>query len=202
MKELSFKNWHEFRSYIDEDRQALPVYWRGQRDPSWPLASSFERMILRLHGGWKEGASKIFPYDGRYLHDDKPKWEKGFYQTMRDGYFEVFKRAASGLRAGGSKELTGDQWWALCRHHGLVTPLLDWTEKPYIAAFFPLVELYAEMMQKGGGLVFEGQEVAVYRLFHNEQIERDGLRVVRPLVDELGRMQAQRGVFTWLNSER
>ena len=42
---------------------------------------------------------------------------------------------------------------------------------------------------------------AVYRLFHNEDLEGDGLRVVRPSVDELGRMHGQRGLFTWLKSE-
>lgn len=202
MKRLSFKRWNEFRSYIDQDRQILPVYWRGQRDPSWPLASPFERIILQLNGGWKEGASKIYPYDGRYVRDGKPQWAEGFYQAMRDRYLAAFERAASGLRGGNPAQLSTNQWWALGRHYGLVTPLLDWTEKPYIAAFFPLVELYTQMQQKGGGIVFEGHEVAVYRLFHNEQLEGDGLKVVRPLVDELGRLQGQRGIFTWLDSER
>ncbi len=202
MKCLSFKRWNDFRSYIDKDRKIVPVYWRGQRNPSWPLASPFERIILQLSGGWKEGASKIYPYDGRFLRDGKLIWTEGFYQGTRDLYLKTFKRAASGLRGRNPAQLNADQWWALGRHYGLVTPLLDWTEKPYIAAFFALVELYTEMKQKNRGLVFEGREVAVYRLFHNEQLEGDGLRVVQPLVDELGRMQGQRGLFTWIDSER
>lgn len=201
MRRISFKRWNEFRSYIGEDRQVLPVYWRGQRDPSWALASPFERSILRLNGGWKEGASETYPYDGRYVRGGKSWWADGFYQSMRDRHLDAFKQAASGKRGSSPAQLSTDQWWALGRHYGLVTPLLDWTEKPYIAAFFALVEFHAEMTKKGGGMVFEGREVAIYRLFHNEQLEGDGLRVARPLVDELGRLQGQRGVFTWLDSE-
>ena len=202
VEEIQFTRWNEFRSYIDEDRQILPVYWRGQKDPSWVLASRFERLILDFCGGWKKGASKVYPYDGRYLLDGKPVWEEGLYRSMRDRYLEVFKRAASGLRGANPANLDTDQWWALGRHYGLVTPLLDWTESPYIAAFFALAEFHAELQSRGGGLKFEGQEVAVYRLFHNEKLEGDCLRVVRPAVDELGRMQGQRGLFTWLDSER
>lgn len=120
---------------------------------------------------------------------------------MRDRHLAAFRRATGGLRGAAPAPLEPDQWWALGRHYGLITPLLDWTESPYIAAFFPLSELWVEM-QTPGGMSFTGRAVAVYRLFHNEKLEGDGLRVVRPLVDELGRMHSQRGLFTWLDSER
>lgn len=152
-------------------------------------------------GGNKEGASQIYPYDGRYERDGKKPWSEGFYRAMRDRYLEAFKEAASGLRGPNPKDLTIEEWWALGRHYDLITPLLDWTEKPYMAAFFALAELYSHM-RKGGNIEFKGTEVAIYRLFHNEQLEGDGLRILRPLVDELGRMQSQRGLFTWLDSEK
>jgi hypothetical protein len=201
MKQLNFSTWGEFRSFVDEDRQVLPVYWRGQMDPNWPLASAFEREILALNGGWKENASKMYPYDGRYMRDGEPIWEKDFYQSMRDRYLQAFERAASGLRGPNPARLKRDQWWALGRHYGLVTPLLDWSEKPYIAAFFVLWDLFNTMKSSGRGIEFSGREVAIYRLFHNEHLEGHGLRVLKPLVDELGRLQGQRSVFTWLDSE-
>ena len=201
MKCIKFKKWREFCAWIDEDRQIMPVYWRGQTNPSWPLASSFERQILSMNGGATPGTSQIYPYANRYERNGQRIWIDGYYQGIRDRYLDAFKRAAAGLRGIRPVSLDTDQWWSLGRHFGLVTPLLDWTDSPYIAAFFPLSELLTEMLTSSG-ITFSGREIAIYRLFHNELLEGDGLRVVRPTVDELGRMQGQRGLFTWLDSER
>jgi hypothetical protein len=215
METYEFKHWGEFRSWIDRNRQPIPVYWRGQKDPSWSLASHFERIILKLAGGGADGAAQIYPYDNRYQRNGQKIWTDDFYQAMRDTYLREFKVAAAGLRGANPACLNTDQWWSLGRHFGLVTPLLDWTESPYIAAFFALSELLTEMRQSGArdrsgkkigeALIFSGKKVAVYRLFHNSELEElkgDGLRVVRPIVDELGRMHGQRGLFTWLDSEK
>ncbi|MCH8284296.1 MAG: FRG domain-containing protein, partial [Chloroflexi bacterium] len=147
-----------------------------------------------LPGTVNETAEQIRQEGGKAL------WEDGFYQTMRDRYLTAFQEAASGLRGASPSGLNDDQWWALGRHYGLVTPIRDWTEKPYIAAFFALTDLWSKL-DKRRGIKFEGKEVAIYRLFHNEQLEGDGLRVVKPLVDELGRIHGQRGLFTWVDSE-
>jgi hypothetical protein len=76
------------------------------------------------------------------------------------------------------------------------------TKSPYIAAFFALSDLFVEM-QRGParGITFSGAKAAIYVLFHNSQLEGDGLRVVEPIVEELARMHGQRGLFTWLDSE-
>lgn len=153
-----------------------------------------------MSGGSRPEADGIYPYGGRYERNGQRIWADGFYKDMRDRHLKAFKRATAGLRGPAPAPLDTDQWWSLGRHHGLITPLLDWTESPYIAAFFPLSELYVEM-QAPSGTIFSGREIAVYRLFHNETLEGDGLRIARLIVDELGRMHGQRGLFTRLDSE-
>jgi hypothetical protein len=179
----------------------LPATWESY-DCVRPLASSFERVILKLNGGSRPGAAQTYPYDNRYDRHGRRIWADGFYQQVRDGYLNDFKRAAAGLRGPHPASLDTDQWWALGRHHGLITPLLDWTESPYIAAFFALSELLAEIREPSGVISFSGRKVAIYRLFHNQELEGNDLRISRPIVDELGRMHGQRGLFTWLDSER
>jgi hypothetical protein len=201
MNTFHFSTWKKFQEFIENESPGVPAYWRGQRDPSWPLASSFERIILAMYGGSEPGASQLYPYDNRYKRGPNKIWESGFYQETRDRYLEAFKRSASGLRGANPKELTTDEWWALGRHYGLVTPLLDWTEKPYVTAFFSLMELFSQVRDERRSKLVRGEQITIYRLLHDDKLEGDGLRVLRPIVDELGRLHHQRGLFTWLDSE-
>ena len=98
MECTKFEQWAEFRAWIDKDRQILSVYWRGQRDPSWPLASSFERKILNMFGARIQGASRIYPYDGRHERGGKRIWKDGFYQTTRPKFGGVQGRCGRSPR--------------------------------------------------------------------------------------------------------
>ncbi|HMI96666.1 MAG TPA: FRG domain-containing protein, partial [Micropepsaceae bacterium] len=122
MKRIELKRWQDFRDWVDSDQQILPVYWRGQKDSSWPLASRFERILLNMCGGTHPEASQLYPYGGRYKRDEGRIWTQGFYKSTRDRYLVAFKQAASGLRGPNPAVLCDDQWWALGRHNGLITP--------------------------------------------------------------------------------
>jgi hypothetical protein len=109
-----------------------------------------------MFGARIQGASQIYPYDGRHERDGKKIWKDGFYQTVRNRYLEAFKVAAAGLRGPNPASLDTEQWWSLGRHFDLVTPLLDWTHSPYIAAFFPLWEVFSDALQPSGAIFWSG----------------------------------------------
>jgi hypothetical protein len=106
-------------------------------------------MILERFVGQEFPGLPKPPYDGRYIRPGGEKlWGPGSLQQFRDRYLWAFKRAASGLRGPNPAHLEPDQWWALGRHFGLITPLLDWSDSPYIAAFFALSERFADIQKK------------------------------------------------------
>lgn len=183
-----FDEWEPLRAFLEEPAPAGRTYcWRGQRDPQWPLASSLARRLRRRsERGRRTGQSPT----------------KSYEQLVRE-HLERFVSSASGLRGAAPKDLTEEQWWALGRHYGLATPLLDWTVKPYIALFFALRGALADDVDDRPS---PDDRFALFRLTDSPElcdaVDEGELAIVRTPIDELGRMQQQRGLFTWLRSDR
>ena len=89
-----------------------------------------------------------------------------------------------------------NSWWSLGQHFGLATPLLDWTESPYVAAYFSFAErtVSEEMTDR---VIYAIDPVEIEK--KNKVLEpSDRVEIIRPLLDQNPRLVNQRGLFTKL----
>ena len=105
-------SWEEFSNMVTGRLLNTSNYiWRGQRSPDWLLESTFNRMLKKFDNN----------------------------DSLR--HLKRFK-----IGTGGRGELnlenmgSDDEWWAAGLHNGPVTPLLEWTISPFIAAYFAFYE--------------------------------------------------------------
>src|SRR5205085_699760 len=92
--------------------------FRGQRDYSWELESSFDRWYRITYGG----------------HGDRVDVARKLLDAFKE------EAVRQDLTAADTAEV---EVMAVARHYGLPTRLLDWSLSPYVAAFFALNEAIA-----------------------------------------------------------
>lgn len=127
VKEIRLDSWREFFQLTTELFATSPAYiYRGQANYDWPLRSSLDRLEFR-HPKRKHLGS-----GGPEFLDPPPFTD--------EEHLIAFKRAIRSRRGPNPEPLTEDEYWALGQHHGLATPLLDWTRSPFVALFFAFEE--------------------------------------------------------------
>ena len=109
---IQLSSWKYFHDYVTQQMLNYSHYvWRGDRLDNRQLLSSFDRK-----------------YQGKVQR---------FIEKRLEIHLGQFKLSVRGRRGVNPPELKlENEWWALGQHHGLSTPLVDWTRSPFVALFF------------------------------------------------------------------
>jgi len=162
----SLATWSHFRDFLVRDlwQDQPPVrgrfMYRGQADAEWSLESSFDRTFSR---------------------GSKPNDE--LEQLLLDN----FRRECESESELKDLVANKDRLTALAQHSGVPTRLLDWSDSPYIAAFFAFQ-----------GYLMRSSRVAIWVLDTSSRIwsERYGVQVLSIPSWQNTRMRTQAGFFT------
>lgn len=169
--QIEVTSWIEFNEFICGDLLDFKFYiWRGQRSSEWLLQPTLVRTLNN-----KEGDKDVIARE----------------------HLDNFKYATRGRRGSNPIGLKDDsEWWALGQHHGLATPLLDWTTSPFVAAFFAFAEESEEDKYR-----------AIYALNESEILDKCSefdaddkdniIKFIKPLSDDNPRLVNQSGLFSW-----
>lgn len=171
---LRLNDFEDFDYVVREEFLDYPhMIYRGQRDVGWPLRTSIDRLF--------------FDQRKRFPTAEEAK------QHLRR-----FKYAARGRLPSDWKSTGDNSWWSLGQHFGLATPLLDWTESPYYAAYFSFWEQSIEKSEKNADRVVHAIDQKEIKKKSAKLESNKQVKIIKPLLDQNPRLVSQRGLFTKL----
>ena len=186
--QVTVYSWEDFLGILEEYFLDWNEFiYRGHRDSTWNLQSTFDRT-------YKNVINEL----GKENSKDLPKF--GYEECLKQ-HLDNFINNCTGKRGRNPRILTESEWWALGQHFGLETPLLDWTKAPFIAAYFALENKNIPPSQLRTVWAFSqlGQLEIICNQDENYDLPLDTLEHIRLIncpIDENERLLAQQGIFT------
>lgn len=158
------RSWGRFQSALGNKAMNSPgieLIFRGQRRYEWQLT----------------------PTLGRYSASGAVE-EKRALEQKRE-----FRLAMRGRGIGPELLDEDNELWAFGQHHGLATPLLDWTKSPFVALFFAFADPdFSYEDPNPSRAIFVINKTALEEL--------DETLIVQPLRNDHTRLVNQAGLFT------
>ena len=204
---VELARWQDFHDLMSSDGVDWSTYiYRGQQDH--PEVTPFnsrlqDRIAVAIEPALERALAERRAGRGVAVKNAGEAVELEF-RKHGEMHLEAFKDATAGLLQTDRDKMTEDRWWALGRHFGLKTPLLDWSEAPYVAAFFAVAEaLRHESSQRAVYALSEPSMNAKFSEFERAnkargpgELSTPVVEIKRLRVDDNPRLLAQRGLFT------
>jgi len=174
--EYTLNSWTSFAEFVNKQMLSYTDYiFRGHGDSNWKLEPTLDRVIDTPSSFLREKHLKAFRYETRSRRGNNPP-----------------------------PLISENDWWALGQHHGLFTPLLDWTESPFVALYFAVNIAIKEKTDSFSifALWQSGVESSNDYISNEENNIKEinnhkpTVKIFRPFSDENNRLVNQRGLFT------
>ncbi|MBN2182730.1 MAG: FRG domain-containing protein [Sedimentisphaerales bacterium] len=142
MQDINLKTWEEFEKELEklnteseqlkskESGYVSQILFRGQSDSTQPLDSTINREISCMEfSTYLEQIRNIVNTISAYTDSDWNISEK-ISSYLKEPLWNLYKLLPE------NNFLKIVEFMVYLRHHGFLSPLLDWSRSPYIAAFF------------------------------------------------------------------
>jgi len=170
-------DWDNLRYTINKYFAHWPEYiFRGQAQDNWLLESTLTRALKKINSTDKE--------------------------DIVAEHYRRFRLEIRGRRGDNPRSLNENETWALGQHFGLYTPLLDWTESPWVGIFFALTG--SEKSETGYRALWalHTKDIeSINTAYKSKGITNDMVELIEPIIDENSRLVNQRGLFTKIHFE-
>jgi hypothetical protein len=168
----SWRNLPDLLEHPFFNRPKTQLIYRGHRRYDWPLTPSLGR------------------FDPRNI----------ITKEVAEAQLRLFRRAVRGRISDRTLVELQEEYelWSVGQHHGLLTPLLDWTYSLYVALFFA----FEKEDPRHGELDNPYRALYVLNKSHVEAEDKcPDVSVLEPRKDDHGRLVNQAGLFTYSSYE-